>query len=416
MKLVSTLALSVALIAGGIAAAPAAAQSSKAAKADKGKKDAAKERKFAFSKEASKPIAELQAAVKAKAADVPQKLAAAQAVTKTTDDKYVVAKLHLEYALAVNDQPAQSTAVRAIIASGGADAAELATLNEYLAGEAARSGDPAAAESYYAQRMAANPTEIANIVNLASAKMALKKDNEALPLLQKAIAIRKAAGQNADESWYRNAVVIADRQRNGAVAAELANEALKLYPNKENFNNLVAISQPMIAKDEEAFVDLLRLMQLNGTVRSSTDYLHLAQYHEFGRNWGEAKSVLEAAAKAGKTSAAHSALLAKVSARIAEDKAALPGAEAKARTAANGNLALSLASVYAGYQDYTKAADLYSLALQKGGVDANLVNTRLGIVHAMAGRRAEAETAFRKVTGTRVPLANLWMAWLAQRG
>jgi hypothetical protein len=413
MKLVSTIAIAASLLAGAtIAAAPAAAQK-------KGKEAAAgqaAQRKFNISKEAQKPLADLQTAVNAKnAAAVPGLATAAAAVVKTNDDKYLLAKLQLQHAVDVKNEPAQFAAIQAILASGGADAAETATLNDFLAGQAAAK-DPAAAETFYTQRVAANPNDIVNVVNLASAKMALKKDAEALPLLQRAISMRKAAGQNAEEAWYRNAIVVADRQKNSAVAAELANEALKLYPNKANFNNLVAISQSTIAKDEEAYVDLLRLMQVAGNMKSSTDYLRLAQYHEFNRNWGEAKSVLEAAASAGKTSAAHSALLTKVSARIAEDKAALPSAEAKARSAANGSLALSIASVYAGYQDYTKAADLYNVALQKGGVDANLVNTRLGIAHVMAGQRAQAEAAFRKVTGTRAPLANLWTAWLAQRG
>jgi hypothetical protein len=410
MKLVSTLALSAALIAGGIAAAPAAAQADKPAAAK------TQQRKYDLSKEARKAIGELQTAVKNKAADVPQKLAAAQAVAKTTDDKYIIAKLHLEHALATQDKAGQRTAAAAILASGGADAAETGTLNEYLASEAAQSGDFTVMESTYAAKVAANPNDLQSVVNLARAKMELKKESEALDLLQRAISLSKAAGQTAQESWYRNAVAIAHKQNKDAVAAELANEALRLYPNKENFNNLIALSQPTIARDEEAFVDLLRLMQLSGNMRSSTDYLRLAQHHEFGRNWGEAKAVLEAAAAAGKSSAAHTALLARVSARIAEDKAALPGAETKARAAASGSMALSLASVYAGYQDYAKAADLYRVALQKGGVDANLVNTRLAIALALGGQRAEAEETFRKVTGVRAPLASLWLAWLAQRG
>jgi hypothetical protein len=409
MKLVSTLAFS-AVLAAGFAAAPAAAQQGAKAAAPA----AAAARKFNLSKEARSAIAALQTSVRGKAADVPAKLAAAQALAKTSDDKYIIAKLQLEHALFTKEEAAQRAAVEAILASGGADADETGKLNEYLAAQSANSGNPAAAEAFYTQRIAANPNDIASIVNLVAAKLSLKKDAEALPLLQRAISLSKAAGQTAQETWYRNAVGIADRQRNYALANELANEAIRLYPNKENFNNLAAVTQPLIGKDQEAFVDFLRLMQTTGQIKNSTDYFRLAQHYEYQRNWGGAKSALEAAAKAGKSTPAHSALLTKVSARIAEDRAALPGAEAKARSGANGSLALSIANVYAGYGDYTKAIDLYRVALQKGGVDANLVNTRLGIALAMAGQRAEAETAFRKVTGMRAPLANLWMAWLAQ--
>jgi Flp pilus assembly protein TadD len=63
-----------------------------------------------------------------------------------------------------------------------------------------------------------------------------------------------------------------------------------------------------------------------------------------------------------------------------------------------------------------KAAALYRAAIEKGSIDANVANTRLGIALARAGQRAEAEAAFRAVGGARADLANLWLVWLSQRG
>ncbi|HEX9953869.1 MAG TPA: hypothetical protein VGB48_01460 [Allosphingosinicella sp.] len=415
MKLVSTLALSAVLLSAGFAT-PAAAQATRTPAPAK-KEATASERKYNVSNAARKPLAALSAAVTAKNySNYPALLAAAEAVAKNTDERYLVAKYRLQYAIDNNDKAGQRAGVEAVLASGGADAAETERFKNFLAAQAANSGDPAAGEAFYAQRVAANANDIDAVINLARIKLELKKDAESLDLLQRAISLSKASGKTADESLYRNAVSIAYRLKRDAIAYDLGNEAIRLYPNQENFNNLIALTQTRMAKDEEAFADLLRLMQITGRIESSTEYLHLAQFHEYNRNWGEAKTVLEAAAKAGKTSAAHSALLKSVSSRIAEDRAALASAEPKARTAANGNLAKNLAQVYAGYQDYAKAADLYRVALQKGGVDTNLVNTRLGITLALAGQRAEAEAAFRAVTGPRAPLANLWLAWLSIRG
>jgi predicted Zn-dependent protease len=75
-----------------------------------------------------------------------------------------------------------------------------------------------------------------------------------------------------------------------------------------------------------------------------------------------------------------------------------------------------VAEGYYGHGEYAKAAEFYRLALQKGSVDANLVNTRLGMALAQAGRKAEAETALKAVTGPRADLAGLWLLWLNQRG
>ena len=54
----------------------------------------------------------------------------------------------------------------------------------------------------------------------------------------------------------------------------------------------------------------------------------------------------------------------------------------------------------------------YRLALQKGGIDANTANTRLGIALARSGDKAGAQAALAAVTGPRAPIAHYWVIWL----
>ena len=103
-------------------------------------------------------------------------------------------------------------------------------------------------------------------------------------------------------------------------------------------------------------------------------------------------------------------------------QAAITGAT-HAATAARARLAAlrGAATAEAGDQllsfgDHAAAAQAYRAALQKGTVDPNLVNTRLGIALALSGSRADAAAAFGAVTGPRADLASLWLAWLAQHG
>lgn len=408
MKFVSSLALATALIAAG-AAAPAAAQN----KADQAAPAA--ERKFDLSKEARKAIGELQKALNEKSADFPQKLAAAEAVAKSTDDKYVIAKFKLQRAIEGGDKAAQTAAVHEILASGGADAAETKLLRDYLAGQAIEGGDFAQAEAVYAERVAANPNDLDSVVNLARAKLELKKDAEALELLRKAIQLSEASGKPAPESWYSNALGLAHRLKMRPVTAEIARQILEKYPSPTNLRNAISMVGTSNL-DQESYLDLLRLMYLAGTMNTGEQYLELASVLNDRAFPGEAKAVLDAAAKAGhSTGNAGAQLQSRVSGRVAEDRGALPGVEPKARSAANGSLALTTGSAYAGYGDYDKAIEFYKLALQKGGVDANVVNTRLGIALALAGRNAEAEAAFKALTGPRAEFAPLWLGWLAQR-
>jgi hypothetical protein len=66
---------------------------------------------------------------------------------------------------------------------------------------------------------------------------------------------------------------------------------------------------------------------------------------------------------------------------------------------------------YLGYGMYPQAAELFKLAVQKGGVDAAVANLRLGEALARSGQKEAANQAFASVTGPRQPLAQYWTIW-----
>jgi tetratricopeptide (TPR) repeat protein len=101
--------------------------------------------------------------------------------------------------------------------------------------------------------------------------------------------------------------------------------------------------------------------------------------------------------------------------RATTQRAGLARQRTAALAAATGTAAREAGDAHMGFGEYAAAVELYQAALQKGGEDANLVNTRLGAALALAGRRAEAEAAFRAVTGNRADLAGFWLTWLARR-
>lgn len=411
MKLVSTLALAAAA-AGGLAAAPAVAAAP--AKSPAPAAPAAPARKYDLSKEAQKPLQELQVAVKAKdeAAYAPR-LAAAQAVVKTNDDKYALAQLMLQHAIDTKDQAAQLVALQAIAASGSADSAQAASVTRNIGALAAATKNWALAETALTQSLAASPNDVDLIVNLARSKIELKKNAEALPLLQRAIQLSNAAGQPAPEAWYRNALAIAYTTNNSAAVANINGALLQKFPSKENLKNAIAIYRANKTVNAPTEIDVLRLVLASGAM-TGNEYLRLASLLDQAGLPGEVQSVLESGIQAGAiTAASGQQLISQNKARIAADRASLASDETKARAAATGALAFNTGNGYLGYRDYAKAADLYRLALQKGGVDAATANTRLGIALALSGQRPQAEAAFRAVTGPRAELASLWLSWMA---
>jgi hypothetical protein len=133
---------------------------------------------------------------------------------------------------------------------------------------------------------------------------------------------------------------------------------------------------------------------------------------------GEAKAVLDEGISRGALRAQDGTvaqLLATATRRMGEDRTGLDAQIAQARSAPTGRLARAVGDALYGYGRHGEAAELYRIALGKPGEDRNLLNLRLGAALALAGNRAEAETAFRAVSGDGAGLAQLWLAWLARR-
>jgi tetratricopeptide (TPR) repeat protein len=412
MKLVSSLALAAAVAAGGVALQPALAAPKKDAAAPAAAAPAA--RKYNLSPEAKKPLTDLQNAVTKKdEAAYPAALAAAQAAAKNSDDRYILAKLTLQHAEQANDAPARIAAYQAVLASGGSDAAETQLINHNLSILAANSGNWTLAESVLTPILQANPNDIDSNINLARAKLELKKTGEALPLLQRAIQLTEATGKPAPEAWYRNALAIAYQTRNDAAVAQMNAALLKNYPSGDNFKNALAIFRSSGRMPTGADLDILRLIRASG-VATRNDYVALANTADQLSLPGEVKSVLDEGRAKGVLTAADATQIYNANAgKIGADRGSLAADEAKARAGGTGRLALNIGNAYFGYGDYAKAADMYRIAAQRSDVEASLANLRAGEALALAGQRAAAETAFQSVTGPRAELAGLWRTWLA---
>src|SRR3546814_1369502 len=92
--------------------------------------------------------------------------------------------------------------------------------------------------------------------------------------------------------------------------------------------------------------------------------------------YGEVKSAIDAGRSKGVLSASQGGDLYQTAVpKIAGDKGSLGTAEADAKKAANGKIAAATADANLGYGDYAKAAAMFELAKQKGGVDADEIRS-----------------------------------------
>jgi tetratricopeptide (TPR) repeat protein len=422
MKSVSRIALGVALVLGGasvVATAPADAQKKK-----KGDAAAPAAQGPALSKEERAALLPVQNAITAKDWGAAQAaLPAAVAAATGPGGRYYVGRFQVEIGIGLNNTALQSQGLDNMIASGQVPAADLPTFYRNQGALANTANNKAKAEAAFAKVVELTPNDPQALISLAQVKSDLKKPAEAVQLISRAIELKSGAGQKVEESWYKYALKLAfDGRSNPALremSQKLSRDLVTAYPTKENWRDSVLIFRDTNNLDAAADLDVLRFMRASGSLAGERDWYDLADGLVKAGNYAEAKAVLDdgIAKRMIDSKKPYFADLSRlISARMAGDRASLNGEESKAMAAATGANALKIGDAFYGYGEHAKAIALYRAALTKGGVDANLVNTRLAMALLASGDRAGAETAFRSLTGPRQNLGAFWLAWLARSG
>lgn len=420
MKTISKLALALALTAGvsGLALeAPALAQ----------KKDA-KKGGPKYSPEVIKAAQPAQTALAAKdlAAAEPN-VAAVEAAAKSDDDKYIAAalRLELEQRKLIAQQEANPNAsisqntlaapLDALIASPATPAADKSRY-VYRRGLIAYDGKqwPVAIQ-YLTQAKQMGYTDPDLDLRLANAKIGSGDVNGGLASLEAA-----TSGPNkASEDVYRVGIARANAAKLKPQTVSWMQKYLAAYPTQKNWRDVVVTyglaGNSTIQPTDPQKLDLFRLMRYTRSLADQNDYVEYALLLQKRGFPQEAQAVLREGMANGRIPATNTEAKATLSEATASAKSegSLDPLAKRAQAAADGKLAATTADAYAGADQFPQAIALYRAALQKGGVDAAEVNTRLGIALARSGDKAGAKAAFAAVQGDpRSGIAALWQTAL----
>ncbi|MCA1197556.1 hypothetical protein K9B35_06230 [Sphingomonas sp. R647] len=352
------------------------------------------------------------------------KIDAVDALAANDDEKFYIANFRLQIAVGTKDNPATIRALDALIANPKTDPANLAQYNYFRGDLTVGQKKPAEAIPFLIK--ARDLGYVTNGTNLnlliAQAQLDSGQLDAGVASIDAAIKGEEAAGRKAPETWYKFAVDRLYRGGKKAAASEWLGRQLGAYPSAQGWRAALLIYMEQtrekgVAMDADLQLDVFRLMRAAKAMGGEADYIELADLAQRrGLPW-EAKAVIEEGRAAGKIQATNTAANELHRSAVTREKAEGPlSAEEKgASAAANGTAAKNLGDAYLGSRNYPKAVELYRLALQKGGVDANLVNTRLGIALAMQGQKAEAKAAFQAVTAApRGEIARFWTTWVDQ--
>ncbi len=372
-----------------------------------------------------KAAIEVETPLKAKDyAGAAAKIDAAEALAVNEDEKFYVANFRLQIAVGLKDNPGTIRALDVLIANPKTDPANLAQYN-FFRGDLTL-GQKKQAEAIPYLIKARDLGYVTNGTNLnlliAQAQLDAGQLDAGVASIDAAIKGEEAAGRKAPETWYKFAVDRLYRGGKKAAASEWLGRQMAAYPSAAGWRSTLLIYMEQardkgVAMDADLQLDLFRLMRAAKAMGGEADYIEYADLAQRrGLPW-EAKAVIEEGRAAGKILASNTAANELHRSATVREKAegSLAGEEKTATAAANGTAAKNVGDAYLGSRNFVKAAELYRLALTKGGVDANLVNTRLGIALAMQGQKAEAKTAFQAVTAApRGEIARFWSTWIDQ--
>lgn len=409
MKFMSKTALGMALALGSFSmlAVPAVAQK-------KDKKEAAAP-KLKLSKEFRAAMAPVDTAYKA--GDFPGVLTAAdtaEAAATTPDEKYTLNQYRLDAATKAQNAAVQAKALDGMLATGLVAAEDLGKFRFFSGKFAYEAKNYTKAETEFAAAAAANFNS--TDLYLTQARMYADRNQAAqsIAALDKAVAAEEAGGRKPPEDWYKFAVSQAYKGKLSTEFAKWNTAQLKAYPSAENWRTALVNYRDTQNLGSKIELDLFRLMRTTKSLAGEKDHYDYAYVADQAGLPGESKAIMDEFKAGGKPSAAINELYTEVARKVAGDKTSLANEEKTAASAPNGNVAAGVGNAYLGYGEYAKAATLFQTALTKGGVDADEVNTRLGIALALQGQKDAAKQAFSTVKGARTGIAALWLAYLDQ--
>ena len=190
---------------------------------------------------------------------------------------------------------------------------------------------------------------------------------------------------------------------------------VRAYPNVVNWREALALYRDTGKLEPLVQLDVFRLMRQTKSLTGERDFYDYAAVANERALPGEAKSVIEegyASLAIPKTSRPVAEMLTLANGKLAADQASVTADEKRARASAESKIAANTGNAYLAYGNTEKAIELLRLALSKPGVDADTVNTRLGIALTKAGQKAEARTTFGLVKGVRTETAKFWLLYL----
>ena len=252
-------------------------------------------------------------------------------------------------------------------------------------------------------------------IAMAESFFAENELNGGFEYLQQAIAGRKAQGLTVDQQWYRRGVTVAYENSVVPTVYDFLTMWVNDYPSQDNWRDAVNVARNLNTFNNQEILDLFRLGRKVGALQDSSDYDYYVEAADARRLPREVKDVIDEGMASGVVTTGNMFIeeaLQTATGRIESDRADLPALERDAMAADAGlRTVVAAGGAFLSYGEYAKAETFYERALGMAGVDTNEALTRLGIAQIGLGKFDDARATFGRVSGNRLPIAKLWIAY-----
>jgi hypothetical protein len=332
-------------------------------------------------------------------------LAEARREAKGPDALHWLTLLELELGRLRKDDVLRASALDRLIASPKTPPEKLTGYLDVRGGIAFKAGDLATARAHWTRLLALKPNDPDVLGNLAQVRVAQGDSEGAAGLLEQSVAEREKSGARASAASYRQRLILLGRSGPVGAAAAAGRALVGAYPSPAHWREALVIYRQLAAPMGGQEIDLLRLMRAVGALGRADEYLRMAQLLRQAGQAAEAKKVLAEGQALGLVDPAGSPareIFAEVERELPRERARLASAPQADSLAAAGR--------------YPEAEARYRADLAAGKGDPGQIGARLGMALVQAGRRSEAEAAFREAakSGGYADLAQFWLLWLGQ--
>jgi hypothetical protein len=343
-------------------------------------------------------------------------LTAADAFATTPQDKYLQSQFRLQLGLLKSDQTLQAAALDGMIDSGIMPAGDAARFNFFSGQFAYNKKDYTKVISRMLAAKAAGSKERDLPLLLMDSYLRTEQLDNAVAVAKEAIMAQRAAGARPSDDYYVRTAQALQKANRRPELLEMLSMRVQDYPQPNIWRNTLFIH--MQGADKDMTLDTLRLMRNVGAITDKSEVLEYVALATEGGLPGEVLMVIDEARAKGLVPASDAKfkeIYDTQKARTVGDKSALDADAAKGAALPSARRARSTADALFGYGDYTRAAALYQVALDKGDAEVDLTTLRLGVSQYLAGNADAAKVTLGSVGNARKALANLWMINIATR-